>query len=626
MHDERTSVDRPTGRDGSAFEVLVPTHLKSTRRSWIFVLVAVATVFSLVQAARTLARMRSEVVPGVYYNLKLRVIAPLPEAARAAGIGFGDRIASVDDRQFDDAYALSAYLRGVGLDHPVRVEAVRGAHAVTADLVTFAPSWATAWLELVVGTTFALLGIAVFWFHPGRRESWPFLFGCVAWGVAILSGLGAPRTTQTALQSQIGLVAYAMTGPLLLHLFAVFPRPLRVAIHRPRLLIAMDAIALALGCAVAALQPTTVVALGVTVIAAIDGLALIATVAIVVWRVRRPAPPEDRTRLRAVIVAVVLAFPVPAILTLVRVLGYVPATYAMRWVAHGTSVLFPLLVGYAIVRHDLLEIDRAVVRAAATSAIVGVAALVAAGLAIALPVLVAPAAVVGSPSAMAIVVLGGVAMLWPVKRRLQRALIDRFGHPDVDDQLAAAREALAELAETASPALFGRFERRLEEIARIDDVAVLVPEGTAWRRPATGETVTRTALGGFVELRLADELVGALAFGRRGELSRRAKRIVDALSPEVARALVGGRSGDRIGDYQIDRFVAAGGMGNVYVGRKVGAGGFVKEVAIKQLLPELAVQPEIVDRFLKEARLVARLSHPGIVQTLELGQAERGYF
>src|SRR5262249_6012923 len=155
----------------------------------------------------------------------------------------------------------------------------------------------------------------------------------------------------------------------------------------------MDALSVVTGCGLAALQPTThrlASALAMAATATISALALLAIVAIVVWRMRRPAPAEDTTRLRALIVAVAVAVPLPAILTFVRVFGYVPATHTMRWLGLASAVLFPLLVGHAIVRRDLFEIDRAVVRAAATSAIVGFAALVALGLAIGLPALIAP--------------------------------------------------------------------------------------------------------------------------------------------------------------------------------------------------------------------------------------------
>jgi len=65
----------------------------------------------------------------------------------------------------------------------------------------------------------------------------------------------------------------------------------------------------------------------------------------------------------------------------------------------------------------------------------------------------------------------------------------------------------------------------------------------------------------------------------------------------------------RIGPYAIERELGRGGMGVVYLGRDSRLG---REVAIK-MLPELFAQdPERVQRFEREARLLASLSHPNI--------------
>ena len=44
-----------------------------------------------------------------------------------------------------------------------------------------------------------------------------------------------------------------------------------------------------------------------------------------------------------------------------------------------------------------------------------------------------------------------------------------------------------------------------------------------------------------------------------------------------------------------------------------------REVALKVMLPETAGDPEQKQRFEREARAVARLSHPGIVTVFDLG-------
>src|SRR5262249_54282761 len=55
-------------------------------------------------------------------------------------------------------------------------------------------------------------------------------------------------------------------------------------------------------------------------------------------------------------------------------------------------------------------------------------------------------------------------------------------------------------------------------------------------------------------------------------------------------------------------------MAEVLLALREGPGGFARPVALKRILPHLAAQPDIVALFENEARLAARMSHPGIVQ------------
>jgi serine/threonine-protein kinase len=64
------------------------------------------------------------------------------------------------------------------------------------------------------------------------------------------------------------------------------------------------------------------------------------------------------------------------------------------------------------------------------------------------------------------------------------------------------------------------------------------------------------------------------------------------------------------GRYSLERELGRGGMGVVYLAREVRLD---RQVAIKLLPPELATQSQLRDRFIREARTAARLSHPYIV-------------
>ena len=80
-----------------------------------------------------------------------------------------------------------------------------------------------------------------------------------------------------------------------------------------------------------------------------------------------------------------------------------------------------------------------------------------------------------------------------------------------------------------------------------------------------------------------------------------------------------------------DRFhliceVGQGGMATVYLALMIGDAGFNKLVALKQPKANLAEDDEFLGMFLDEARLAARLNHPHVVQTYEVGRHAGGPF
>ncbi len=80
------------------------------------------------------------------------------------------------------------------------------------------------------------------------------------------------------------------------------------------------------------------------------------------------------------------------------------------------------------------------------------------------------------------------------------------------------------------------------------------------------------------------------------------------------------------GRYELQRRLATGGMGEVYLATMRGAAGFQKRVVIKRILPELSRNPEFVSRFIEEGKLVGQLAHANIVGLLELGEVAGEYY
>src|SRR6185503_1503616 len=79
-----------------------------------------------------------------------------------------------------------------------------------------------------------------------------------------------------------------------------------------------------------------------------------------------------------------------------------------------------------------------------------------------------------------------------------------------------------------------------------------------------------------------------------------------ALTPEAELA----------GRYRIVRFIAAGGMGEVYEATDLALG---TEVALKTIRADVASRPQVMERFRREILLARRVTHPNVCRIFDLG-------
>ena len=74
---------------------------------------------------------------------------------------------------------------------------------------------------------------------------------------------------------------------------------------------------------------------------------------------------------------------------------------------------------------------------------------------------------------------------------------------------------------------------------------------------------------------------------------------------------------DSIGPYRLIRLLGQGGMGQVYLARRVFAGGVERPCVVKTIRPDLATKPSHEQMFFREAKILATLNHQNIVQVLD---------
>jgi serine/threonine protein kinase len=217
------------------------------------------------------------------------------------------------------------------------------------------------------------------------------------------------------------------------------------------------------------------------------------------------------------------------------------------------------------------------------------------------------------------------------------ALLDAFSEPGAP--------APKSVPETAPPA---RVPRRMDSM--VEDLLNLqkprpartptgppapapVRENPSLPRPAARTTTKFQAAapratqvpedGGIDLLGLAEEAMTSTAPPAPAEREASAP---PAAAP-VAKAATAPRPADgSYGPYRLLERVAVGGMAEVFRAKRSGVEGFEKVVAVKRILSHLSDNKEFVDMFIDEAKMVAGLTHPNIVQIFDLGKIDRSYY
>ena len=90
------------------------------------------------------------------------------------------------------------------------------------------------------------------------------------------------------------------------------------------------------------------------------------------------------------------------------------------------------------------------------------------------------------------------------------------------------------------------------------------------------------------------------------------------LQPEAEKTVTPVHVSDVLADrYRVDKKIGEGGMGSVFIAYDLELD---REVAVKMLASALVNEPELVERFEREARLMAKLDHPNLVPIYDVGR------
>lgn len=286
---------------------------------------------------------------------------------------------------------------------------------------------------LIPGLLQLLVGTAVFLIRPGARQSWLFLlFSLIAYLVSILYA-DAHTTYRFA---SLFRAAWAFWPATLLHLALTFPQRRRIVRRFPRivwlpyLVSAAAAVLLELEFSPGDLRLLVLIpAVG----AVYWGLALLLLLLSLARAAVAGETPLVRQRARILGAAFTLGYVPPILGTVVEAVFHVPVPYLNA--AWKLTLLFPVVLGYAMVRYDLFDARAAIRTGAVYTAVTGLVVLAYTGAIAVTDLVLASSEVSTSPvvgAAVSAVLV--VVLLNPLFLRVQGAVDRLFFRGRVDMQ------------------------------------------------------------------------------------------------------------------------------------------------------------------------------------------------
>lgn len=191
--------------------------------------------------------------------------------------------------------------------------------------------------------------------------------------------------------------------------------------------------------------------------------------------------------------------------------------------------------------------------------------------------------------------------------------------------LAVKAEPRDALALAARADVHGRLGMKAEQLADLKAAAEIDPQFEALYAELSGAAKPKSAVGGFSTKTAA--LYGGAAsmallffsfalFRKRGETAATTKKPAPAMRLDDR---LGGKAPVLPQGFQVVRQLGQGGMGVVFEATDEI---LQRKVALKKMRPEIAMDPRERRRFLKEARTVAALKHPNIVEIYSVLERE----
>jgi class 3 adenylate cyclase len=280
-----------------------------------------------------------------------------------AGLKYPDKILSANGQNISSIGDLKNVIKATKVGDPILFTVDRNGEKLEVAIPTARFSWldlsATFGLEFLSGLTFFIIGVVVFILKPDVTVSWSFLLLCFFLSLYNITDFDKASTGF----ARIYILAMAFIPAAGIHLSLFFPERRKIADRFPYLNCAPYALSAALFIPLVILYPQPSFRPFYQLSLLYLVLAALCLVLSTLQSYIRSASVLARQRGKVILFGAALAFPLPAIVHYVSFFG----SNANLGVASNflplPIVVFPLSIAYAIVRHNLFDVDAYIKRA-----------------------------------------------------------------------------------------------------------------------------------------------------------------------------------------------------------------------------------------------------------------------
>ncbi|MBM4300466.1 MAG: hypothetical protein FJ121_02895 [Deltaproteobacteria bacterium] len=278
-----------------------------------------------------------------------------------AGLRYPDKIVQANNQEIATSLALEKVVEQTPVGDPIAYQVNRRGQVFAVILPTMPfdiyDFFNIFGLYFITGVIYGLCGFLVFVMKPDTEVSWAFLLACYFVGLHYLLNFDVIATHGGCIR--IYLLASALFPAATIHLSLVFPEPRKTFQRYPYLKILPYGLAALLIISLQLSYPHPVIAKVyqlVTLFTFFCAAALLIS-AFSAWF--GGAPGIARRRAKVVLFGAALAFPVPALANIFTIYGIVPVNVGIigsPWL-RAPVVFFPAAIAYAIVKHNLFDVD-----------------------------------------------------------------------------------------------------------------------------------------------------------------------------------------------------------------------------------------------------------------------------